>query len=103
MPGFSQIVGAIGEEVRVRLGASERRDEMLGRLRQQNVLRAPGDRGVGIRGQHGEELDALIRAERNAARADRQFLFLARVAGANLFVQFCANGVLPRLVSGRFA
>ena len=88
---------------RFRIGARERRNEVLDGLRQQDALRAPGDGGIGIRRQHGHQLHALLRGERNAARADRQFLFLARVAGANLRAQFGVNGLLLRGGSGRSA
>ena len=95
-PGFSPRLSVqYVNKTLVRIGARGGREKRFQGLRQQRILGAVGNRGVGVGRQNGEQFHAVLRAEWHAARADGQFLFGARVARADLRAQFSANGILP--------
>ncbi|MGH9687351.1 MAG: hypothetical protein ACRD5K_09690, partial [Candidatus Acidiferrales bacterium] len=90
--GFvSQIVGAIGAEMRIDFRARESREKMLQRLGKKDALGALGDGGIRVEGQDGEQFEAFIRSERDAAGADGQLLLRAGMAGANLCAELATN------------
>lgn len=82
---FRQVFSAIEEKVWVCVRPGRGGKKVLGRLGQENVLRAFGNCRVRIDGEDGEQLDPVFRAERDTTGAERELLFRTRTTGADLF------------------
>jgi hypothetical protein len=99
--GFlSAIFGGVGEEAHIGIGAEERGENRIGRLREKRVLRTLRNRSVRVFGENCQAFGAIFGREGQAACAESQLLLRADVTGAEGFTQLGANGRNPRVMMG---
>lgn len=98
----ANLVRAISEKVRIRIGPPERREKTFLRKRNQDVSCALCDCFVRISGQHRQQFRPIFWRKRNSSRANRKLPLRTRVPRPDLCPHFRANGNLRQALSNHF-
>ena len=98
----ANLVRAISEKVRIRIGPSERREKTFLRQRNQDASCALGDCLVRICCEHRQQFRPIFRRKRNSPRAHGKLPFRTRVTRPDLCPHFRANGNLRQALSNHF-